>query len=195
MQAKVKDFVVNITKLTRAVNQRGFGLILVYDTEHDREYALYDNISAVSEAFPVGSKAYKIASRIFGQNPKPQQIAIVGNTHLDETAGTNAVFTMTVNTKFEAGDTLYINGVKYSCVTENANIDKNEFLASNMSDELIALKRLVEKYEDDFSVSVTQNTLLFTQKIPGQEDIPDVKASGTGKVRPFQVLCKDEKLI
>ena len=65
-QAREKDFVVNITKLTRAVNQRGFGLILIYDTEHDKEYGLYSDISAVGESFPTSSKAYKIASRIFG---------------------------------------------------------------------------------------------------------------------------------
>lgn len=181
MQAKVKDFVVNITKLTRAINQRGFGLILVYDTEHDKEYALYDNITAVSESFPVTSKAYKIASRIFGQTPRPQQIAIVGNTHLVETPGINGVFTMTINTKLEAGDALYVNGMQYSCVAENPNPDKNEFLAADISAELASLKMLIEKYEDDFSISVTATTMVFTQKIAGQTDIPIVSTTGIGK--------------
>lgn len=79
-----KDFVVNITKLTKAVSQRGFGTICILATDKDHEYTLYNDISDVAEDFVSTTKAYKIASRIFGQNPKPQEVAIVGVKYDDE---------------------------------------------------------------------------------------------------------------
>ncbi|MDO4719640.1 MAG: DUF3383 family protein [Peptostreptococcaceae bacterium] len=180
-QAKVKDFVVNITKLTRAVHQRGFGLILIYDTEHDQPYALYDNIAAVAEAFPVTSKAYKIASRIFGQTPRPQQVAIAGNTTHEETAGTKAVHTLTLQTKMEDGDSFHINGMAFFCVADNPKAEKNQFQAGEITAELTALKPLVEKYEPDFDIAVSGSTMTFTQKIPGDGEAPAVSIKGAGK--------------
>ena len=44
-QAKLKSFYVNIRKLTKAVSQKGFGLILIVDTKKDSEYKLYDSVS------------------------------------------------------------------------------------------------------------------------------------------------------
>ena len=43
-KAREKDFVVNITKLTKAITQKGFGLIMIYDTEHSNEYNIYSGI-------------------------------------------------------------------------------------------------------------------------------------------------------
>lgn len=73
-----KDFVVNITKLTKSVSQAGFGLPLILGTSKAVPYALYGGIEAVGQAFGIESKEYKIASRMFGQNPSPQEIAMLG---------------------------------------------------------------------------------------------------------------------
>lgn len=73
-----KDFIVNITKLTKAVSKKGFGLPLILGTSQDVPYALYGGIEEVSEAFGAESKEYKIAARMFGQKPAPQEIAMLG---------------------------------------------------------------------------------------------------------------------
>lgn len=78
MQAKDKDFIVNISKLTKSVRQSGFGLILIIDTERELDYTLYESLAAISEAVTTESKSYKIASRIFSQKPAPVEVAIVG---------------------------------------------------------------------------------------------------------------------
>ena len=69
-------FIVNITKLTRAVTQQGFGLPLILGTSYDSPYTKYNNISEVADTFPITSREYQVAQRIFGQNPAPPQLAI-----------------------------------------------------------------------------------------------------------------------
>ena len=73
-----KDFIVDITKLTRPVSQQGFGLPLILATDKAHPYTLYNDISSLAEDFPVGTAAYAIASRIFGQNPAPAEVAVCG---------------------------------------------------------------------------------------------------------------------
>lgn len=70
------DFPVAIQRKTVAVSERGFGTILIYDTETKRNYELIDENSILE--MDKNKKAYKIASRLFMQKPKPQQVAIVG---------------------------------------------------------------------------------------------------------------------
>lgn len=74
----MKDFIVNITKLTKAITQQGFGLPLILATNKAHPYTLYGDISALAEDFPAETATYDIASRIFGQNPAPAQIAVCG---------------------------------------------------------------------------------------------------------------------
>ena len=71
-----KDFVVNITTLTTAVAQKGFGTILIVDHETEHPYTLYNDIASVAEDFLVTDKAYLIAQAIFGQGAA--QVAITG---------------------------------------------------------------------------------------------------------------------
>lgn len=73
-----KDFNVDITKLTKAVSQRGFGTILILATDKEHPYTLYNDITALASDFAAGTKTNKIASRIFGQSPSPQEVAVVG---------------------------------------------------------------------------------------------------------------------
>ena len=77
----MKDFVVDITRLTAAVTQRGFGLILILDTSKNHPYTLYNSITDVLEDYGTATKAYEIAARIFGQSPAPQQVAIFGKEY------------------------------------------------------------------------------------------------------------------
>lgn len=73
-----KDFTVDITTLTKAVSQRGFGIILVLATDKAHPYTLYNDIATLTSDFGASTKTNKIASRIFGQSPSPQEVAVVG---------------------------------------------------------------------------------------------------------------------
>ena len=81
----IRDFVVNVNLKTTGVSERGFGTILILDTTKDVEYTLCGGIEDVAEEFAVEDKAYKIATRIFGQNPAPQEVAIAGKETESET--------------------------------------------------------------------------------------------------------------
>lgn len=75
-----RDFVVNITKLTKPVSSAGFGLILVLGTSKEVPYTLVGGTDEADELFGIESKEYKLASRLFGQNPAPAEVAMAGIT-------------------------------------------------------------------------------------------------------------------
>lgn len=108
-----KDFVVNISKLTKGVTQRGFGLILIFDTTVAHQYTLYDGIDALAEDFQATTDTYKIASRIFGQNPKPQQVAVFG---IDNSAGQPTDLVTALNTLVESNNDWF-----FLTCTDNTN--------------------------------------------------------------------------
>lgn len=176
-QAKEKDFVVNITKLTKAINQKGFGLIMIYDTEKAHEYNIYSDISAVSEECPVFSKAYKIASRIFAQNPRPQNVAIIGTTDTVEKPGTPGEFELTINKGFDENEIIEIDGNKYKYVKENSDAAKNEFDGDSPSTRALSLSSLLERDMKDFFFTVNENVITLTQKISGVGKMPLVVSS------------------
>lgn len=182
-QAKDKDFIVNITKLTRAVRQKGFGLIMIYDIESDNDYELFEDISAVGEVYDINSKAYKIASRIFGQNPKPVEIAIFGNTDLEEKQGTKGKYTITFNEPFTDKEIININGTDYMYILDQAESDKNQFTGQDINAQVSNLKDLAAKYEIEFDISTDENKMLFTQKIAGTGDMPIVITDNTSKTQ------------
>ena len=72
----ILDFPVNITRKTVAVSERGFGTILILDTETEREFTYLDakSIEDLGEG-----KAKNIATRLFMQKPQPQAVAIIGS--------------------------------------------------------------------------------------------------------------------
>jgi len=80
----VKDFVVNVSDLTKGVSEQGFGLILIFDNEHDLPYTLIGNPAdllpeeGTEPGITVDSKVYKIAQKIFMHTPRPQQVAVFG---------------------------------------------------------------------------------------------------------------------
>lgn len=72
----ILDFPVNIQRKTVGVSERGFGTILILDTENDYDLK-YIEAEDVKD-LDANSKAYKLASRLFMQKPQPQEVAIVG---------------------------------------------------------------------------------------------------------------------
>lgn len=71
----ILDFPVNITRKTVAVSERGFGTILILDTETERKYEVLspEGIEKLGKG-----KAFKLAQRLFMQKPQPQEVAIFG---------------------------------------------------------------------------------------------------------------------
>ena len=72
----ILDFPVNIQRKTVGVSERGFGTILILDTEKEYEYRYITGEDV--NTLGTDSKVYKIASRLFMQKPQPQQVVIVG---------------------------------------------------------------------------------------------------------------------
>lgn len=71
-----KDFEVIVSSISSAVSEKGFGTFLLLDTEAD---SAYKTITADDlESLKTTSKAYKLATRLFGQSPRPQQVDYVG---------------------------------------------------------------------------------------------------------------------
>ena len=79
----MKDFIVNISRLTETISQRGFGLILIAGTSRDLDYTIYNNITEVANDFTITDAEYLIANRIFLQSPAPQQVAIISEIQTD----------------------------------------------------------------------------------------------------------------
>lgn len=79
-----KDFIVNVNLRTQGVTERGFGTILILDHEKEVPYTICNSISDL-EGYSPEDKVYKIASRIFGQNPAPQEVAIAGTVTTEPT--------------------------------------------------------------------------------------------------------------
>lgn len=80
----IRDVEVVISRETQAVSQAGFGVPLVLATSKDHPYTTYRDLSSVAEDFNETTEAYAIANRIFAQNPRPQQIAILGVSYDSE---------------------------------------------------------------------------------------------------------------
>ena len=94
-----KDFRVNITRLTKAVAQKGFGTILILSNEKASELKEYTDMTEVVVDFEETTDTYKMAGDIFGQNiAKVIITGIVGGlpegltARLDETVNDNVEF-------------------------------------------------------------------------------------------------------
>lgn len=74
----MKRFIVNIQRLTRAIQRLSFGTILIVTDEKTSPYTKYNSLSAVLEDYANTTEAYKIAASMFAQQPRPREIAIVG---------------------------------------------------------------------------------------------------------------------
>lgn len=111
----MKDFVVNITKQTKAISQKGFGLPLILGTSKESPYKEYTEIEEVNKDFGADSKEYKIAAKIFSQTPSPQMVAIYSAVYNEETGEPKDLVTA-LNTLIETNNNWY-----FLTCTNNSN--------------------------------------------------------------------------
>ncbi|GLC88256.1 DUF3383 domain-containing protein [Lysinibacillus piscis] len=83
---------VNITRETKPVSEKGFGLPLMLATSKELDYKVYTDISEVAEDFAETTKEYKLATRMFGQSPKIRELACYGVSYI---SGTDDVTVLT----------------------------------------------------------------------------------------------------
>jgi Protein of unknown function (DUF3383) len=69
---------VTITRQTKAASEKGFGTPLVLATAKNLPYKVYTDIEQVPADFETTTEEYKLLSRMFGQNPRPAEIAVFG---------------------------------------------------------------------------------------------------------------------
>ena len=74
----IRDVQVTITRETRGVTQRGFGLPLILSTEKVQGYTRYRQLADLSEDFQSTTDTYKLAQSIFRQSPRPEEIVVLG---------------------------------------------------------------------------------------------------------------------
>ncbi|MFS0878022.1 DUF3383 family protein [Solibacillus isronensis] len=75
---------VDITRETKPVSEKGFGLPLMLATSKALDYKVYTDISEVAEDFAETSREYKLATRMFGQSPKIAELACYGVSYVPE---------------------------------------------------------------------------------------------------------------
>lgn len=67
---------VQITRETKPISEKGFGLPFILGTSKDSPYKEYTEIEEVAVDYDEESKEYAAASRMFGQSPRPREIAM-----------------------------------------------------------------------------------------------------------------------
>ncbi|QDQ03155.1 DUF3383 domain-containing protein [Lysinibacillus fusiformis] len=82
---------VNITRETKPVAEKGFGLPLMLATNIDLDYKIYTDISEVAEDFVETTREYKLATRMFGQSPKIRELACYGTSYISGTDDVTAL--------------------------------------------------------------------------------------------------------
>ena len=141
-----QDFIVNISRLTSAVTQRGFGTILIALTgasagQADLGYKLYESITDLATDY-TGTEAEDIATIIFSQRPRPAQVAVV-STEAADAAGLLELLNSVATEDFFG-----------LCITDNTLRET----ASTFAD---ANKRLFAVTTEDLAAtSVSENTIL-----------------------------------
>lgn len=73
-----RDVVVNIQRLTAAPAVPNYGLCLIVTTESTNAYKEYSDLASVTVDYTSTTQAYMAAAALFGQNPAPDKVAIVG---------------------------------------------------------------------------------------------------------------------
>lgn len=75
---------VDITRETKPVSEKGFGLPLMLATSKLLDYKVYTDISEVAEDFAETTREYNLANRMFGQSPKIAELACYGINYVPE---------------------------------------------------------------------------------------------------------------
>jgi hypothetical protein len=79
---------VVITRQTKAISQKGFGMPLLFSGDEVAAYKEYSGDTALAEIgvdFSVESDTYKLAAKILGQTPKPEKLAVYGIVFVEGT--------------------------------------------------------------------------------------------------------------
>ncbi|AUS87031.1 DUF3383 domain-containing protein [Lysinibacillus sp. YS11] len=82
---------VQISRETKPISEKGFGLSLLLATSKAIDYKEYTGIESVAEDFEETTNEYKLLSRMFGQNPRPAEIAVFGVAYDSATAEPTAL--------------------------------------------------------------------------------------------------------
>ena len=105
----MSEFVtVNITRETKAITEKGFGLPLVLATSKALAYKVYTELSQVNADFAVDSNEYKLLSRMFAQNPRPAEIAVQGVLYNSTTGDPTSLVTALNNLLLTKNDFYYL---------------------------------------------------------------------------------------
>jgi hypothetical protein len=135
---------VNITRQTKPVSEKGFGLPLVLAVSKALEYKVYTDISEVVTDFAETTEEYKVFSRMFGQTPSPSEIAVYGVAY-DESTGTPSELVSALNTLIQKHNDFY-------------------YLVSPVQgdDEVTALAEWISTQEKIYVASTSSQTLYKT---------------------------------
>lgn len=75
---------VVITRETKPVSEKGFGLPLMLATSKNLDYTVFTDPSEVAEVFGENSREYKLANRMFGQTPRLKELACYGLSYVPD---------------------------------------------------------------------------------------------------------------
>lgn len=132
---------VTITRQTKAVSEKGFGTPLVLATSKNLPYKVYTEINQVASDFATTTEEYKLFSRMFGQNPRPAEIAVFG-VQYDEALGDPKTLVTALNDLIKTHNDFY-------------------YLVSVVQgdDEIAALAQWVSTQEKIYAASTSSETL------------------------------------
>ena len=137
---------VTITRQTKAVSEKGFGLPLVLATSKNLGYKVYTDIDQVTTDFATTTEEYKLLSRMFGQNPRPAEIAVFG-VQYDKATKTPDVLVTALNDLAKTNNDFY-----YLVSVEQG--DK----------EITALAKWISTQDKIYAASTSSETLYQTLK-------------------------------
>lgn len=141
---------VVITRETKPVSEKGFGLPLMLATSKTLAYTIYNGIEDVAVDFDETTREYKLAARMFGQTPKIAELACFG---VDYTAGIGmeSELVAALNALIQVNNEFY-----YLVCPENGD------------EEIKALAEWISTQEKIYGV--TTQSVALTKELTGQYD-------------------------
>lgn len=163
----------------------------------------YNGIGYVAATYPVDSATKTILLENF-VNPKTGNVDIngknlavrlndsgqVGFGEVDDDAGTQGVYTLTISTLGVAGDKIKIGDTEITLVAQSATPTGNQVKvgatpsAAEQAENIATfLNAQTSGLKDVFTIANSTNTITFTQKVKGEGDKPTVtvtKLASTG---------------
>lgn len=137
---------VQITRETKPISEKGFGLPLVLATSKAVAYKEYTGIEDVAIDFAEGTEEYNLFSRMFGQNPRPTEIAVHGIVY-DSLTDEPTLLTAALNDLIKTHNDFY-----YVVSTEQGD------------DEITALAEWTNTQDKLYGATTTNVTLAETLK-------------------------------